>query len=82
MLRSGLTTGSGGNLSIFNKKEGLIAITPSGVEYPDMTVEDIILLDINGNIDHSDESEEDFSYNDSDISKKLVLGKPACSACR
>lgn len=69
MLKSGLTTGSGGNLSVFNRKEGLIAITPSGVEYPDMRVEDVILLDINGNIDHST---EDFSSNDSDIGKKLV----------
>lgn len=50
MVKSNLTTGSGGNLSIFNRDEGLIAITPSGIEYQDLNVEEIILLDINGNI--------------------------------
>lgn len=49
MVNSGLTTGSGGNLSIFNRGEGLIAITPSGVEYQDLTPDDIILLDAEGN---------------------------------
>ncbi|MBF0303135.1 MAG: class II aldolase/adducin family protein [Desulfamplus sp.] len=58
MLKSGLTTGSGGNLSIFNRSEGLIAITPSGIEYPELTPEDIILLDIDGNISSS----QDFDY--------------------
>ena len=50
MVKSGLTTGSGGNLSIFNRDEGLIAITPSGIEYYELTPQDIILLDIDGNI--------------------------------
>lgn len=50
MLKSGLTTGSGGNLSVFNRSKGVIAITPSGVEYPDLTPEDIILLDSKGNL--------------------------------
>ncbi len=50
MLASGLTTGSGGNLSCFNRMEGLIAITPSGVEYPDLKPEDILLMDSQGNV--------------------------------
>ncbi|MBF0468417.1 MAG: class II aldolase/adducin family protein [Desulfamplus sp.] len=50
MVSSGLTTGSGGNLSIFNRSKGLIAITPSGIEYSDLTPKDIILLDLQGNI--------------------------------
>ncbi|MBF0377376.1 MAG: L-fuculose-phosphate aldolase [Desulfamplus sp.] len=50
MVKSALTTGSGGNLSIFNRSEGLIAITPSGIEYHELTPNDIILLDIDGNI--------------------------------
>lgn len=53
MVKSGLTTGSGGNLSIFNRDEGLIAITPSGIEYSELTPQDIILLDIDGNISSS-----------------------------
>ncbi|MBF0259625.1 MAG: class II aldolase/adducin family protein [Desulfamplus sp.] len=50
MVKSGLTTGSGGNLSIFNRGRGLLAITPSGIEYPDLTPKDIILLDLQGNV--------------------------------
>ncbi|MBF0572380.1 MAG: L-fuculose-phosphate aldolase [Desulfamplus sp.] len=50
MVQSALTTGSGGNLSIFNRNEKLIAITPSGIEYHELTPDDIILMDIDGNI--------------------------------
>ena len=50
MLTAGLTTGSGGNLSCFNRNEGLIAITPSGVEYPDLTPENILLMDPDGKV--------------------------------
>lgn len=48
MISSGLTTGSGGNLSCLNREKGLLAITPSGVEYPDMTPADTIVLDLKG----------------------------------
>ncbi|MBF0203163.1 MAG: L-fuculose-phosphate aldolase [Desulfamplus sp.] len=57
MVKSGLTTGSGGNLSIFNRSEGLIAITPSGVEYQELTPENIILMDIQGNVCLSNDSD-------------------------
>ncbi|MBF0201790.1 MAG: class II aldolase/adducin family protein [Desulfamplus sp.] len=48
MLSAGLTTGSGGNLSCFNRDLGLIAITPSGVEYPDLTPDGIIVMTPDG----------------------------------
>ncbi len=50
LIDSRLTTGTGGNLSIFNRKEGLIAITPSGIDYLEMQLEDIVLININGEI--------------------------------
>lgn len=50
LIDSRLTTGTGGNLSIFNRKEGLIAITPSGIDYLEMKLEDIVLININGEI--------------------------------
>ncbi|MGD2029819.1 MAG: L-fuculose-phosphate aldolase [Desulfobacterales bacterium] len=50
LIDSRLTTGTGGNLSIFNRKEGLIAISPSGVDYLEMKLEDIVLININGEI--------------------------------
>jgi len=44
MLEARLTTGTGGNLSIFNRKENLIAIKPSGVPYQSMRAQDVVVL--------------------------------------
>ena len=48
LVQSGLTTGSGGNLSMFNAEENLIAIGPSGIDYADVAAEDVVLVDRNG----------------------------------
>jgi L-fuculose-phosphate aldolase len=50
LITSGLTTGSGGNISIYNRKKDLIAITASGLDYFETTIEDVIIVDIEGNI--------------------------------
>jgi len=50
LVTSGLTKGTGGNLSVFNRKENLIAISPSGIDYFDIKPEDVVVLDIDGNI--------------------------------
>lgn len=50
MITSRLTTGSGGNISIFNREQGLIAISPSGLDYFETRIEDIVIIDIDGNI--------------------------------
>lgn len=50
MIRSGLTTGSGGNLSILSAVDDLIAVSPSGVDYHDVTPADVVIVDRNGNI--------------------------------
>lgn len=46
MLNSGLTTGTGGNISCFNKNEGLFAISPSGKDYSTMMPEDVVVMDL------------------------------------
>lgn len=48
LIRSGLTTGSGGNLSVYDRQQGLIAITPSGIEYDQLDSADIVILDRHG----------------------------------
>lgn len=50
MLSRGLTKGTGGNISIFNRAEGLAVISPSGVEYTDMRPEDTVVTDLTGKI--------------------------------
>ncbi|PKM49339.1 MAG: fuculose phosphate aldolase [Firmicutes bacterium HGW-Firmicutes-7] len=46
LVTQGLTKGTGGNLSICNRKKGLMALTPSGVDYFIMKPEDVVLLDV------------------------------------
>lgn len=54
LLEKGLTTGSGGNISILNKEKGLVAISPSGKDYFQTKVEDIVILDLEGNVVEGD----------------------------
>jgi len=39
-----------GNVSGIDREKGIIAIKPSGVEYDNMTVDDIVLLDMTGRV--------------------------------
>jgi len=49
LIETGLTTGTGGNISIYNEKEGLMAIKPSGIEYFKIKAEDVVIMDLSGN---------------------------------
>jgi len=48
MISSRLTTGTGGNLSIFNRDENLVAIKPSGMPYQTMQPEDVVIVNLEG----------------------------------
>ena len=50
LIPSGLTKGTGGNISVFDRETGLVAISPSGLEYHMLTAEDIVVTDLEGNI--------------------------------
>lgn len=50
LITSGLTKGTGGNLSIFNREKNLMAISPSGIDYFDIRPEDVAILDLDGNV--------------------------------
>ncbi|MBN2047606.1 MAG: class II aldolase/adducin family protein [Anaerolineaceae bacterium] len=50
MIEHNLTTGSGGNISIYNREEGLVAISPGSKDYFAITPEDIMIVDIDGNV--------------------------------
>ncbi len=45
---TGLTKDTGGNLSIYNREEKLMAISPSGIDYFQIKPEDIVILNIKG----------------------------------
>jgi L-fuculose-phosphate aldolase len=54
LIQSGLTKGTGGNISIYNRNQQLIAITPSGIDYFETQVEDVVVIDLHGNVVESD----------------------------
>lgn len=49
-MNAGLTNGTSGNISIFNRDKGLIAISPTGVEYDKMTAEEVSVVDLKGKL--------------------------------
>lgn len=50
MIRDGLAFGAGGNISALDSESGLIAITPSAIEYTQMKPEDVVVIDKQGKL--------------------------------
>ena len=50
MSAARLSTGTSGNISIYNAEKGLVAISPSGMDYFSTTPEDVVILDLDGNV--------------------------------
>ena len=48
MLKRGLTAGTFGNLSIYNEKENLFAISPSGMDYFKTDASDVVVMTLDG----------------------------------
>ena len=54
MLRRGLVEGTAGNISA-RREDGNLVITPSSVDYSDMTLDDLVLVDPDGAVLHAAE---------------------------
>ncbi len=50
LLAAGLTKGTGGNLSIYNRDLTLMAISPSGIDYLAIQPRDVVILNLHGEI--------------------------------
>ena len=50
ILNTGLTESTGGNLSALDPESGLIAIKPSSIPYEKIKVQDVVIVDKNGNV--------------------------------
>jgi Ribulose-5-phosphate 4-epimerase and related epimerases and aldolases len=48
--RHGLAVWTGGNVSARDPETGLVAIKPSGIRYPDLTAERMVVVDLDGQI--------------------------------
>ncbi|MBQ2273336.1 MAG: class II aldolase/adducin family protein, partial [Clostridia bacterium] len=46
----GLVTFTWGNVSGIDRETGLVVIKPSGVEYDTMTADDMVVVDLDGNV--------------------------------
>ncbi len=50
LVKHGLVIFTWGNVSGIDRESGLVVIKPSGVDYDTMTVEDMVVVDLDGNI--------------------------------
>jgi L-fuculose-phosphate aldolase len=74
LLAARLTSGTGGNLSIFDRDQGLIAISPSGVEYESMVPADVPVLDMDGaTVDGSRKPSSELDFHRSLYTKRTDL---------
>ena len=46
LITQGLTTGTGGNISIFDRKTRLMAMSPSGVDYFETRPQDVAIINV------------------------------------
>ncbi len=49
LIEKGLVTGTGGNISVRVPGKDAFLITPSGIPYPEIKLEDIVMMDFDGN---------------------------------
>lgn len=50
LVKHGLVLFTWGNVSEIDRESGLVVIKPSGVSYDDMTADDMVVVDLNGNV--------------------------------
>lgn len=50
LVKNGLVILTWGNVSAIDRKSGLVVIKPSGVSYYDMKAEDMVVVDLDGNL--------------------------------
>ncbi len=88
MYNRGLTVGTSGNISIRNKEKNLVAISPSGLDYFETKPEDVVVVDLNGNVvdGHRKPSSEMpthliFYRNREDVNSVIHDHSPFATAC-
>lgn len=54
LVKAGLTKGTGGNLSVFDRKNGTVAISPTGIDFFEIKPEDVVILNLDGKIIEGD----------------------------
>ena len=76
MSSEGLTSGTSGNISIYNREEGLMAISPSGIGYFETKPEDVVIMNLQGEIVEGDRKPS----SEWGLHTEMYKVKPACRA--
>lgn len=50
LVEMGLTSGTGGNLSYYDREKNLVYITPSGLAFDSLDQEDLVTIDLDGQV--------------------------------
>ena len=50
LVKHGLVIFTWGNVSAIDRESGLVVIKPSGVSYDDMKADDMVIVDLEGNV--------------------------------
>ena len=69
--KKGLVLFTWGNVSGIDREKNLIVIKPSGVDYETMKVEDMVVVDLDGNIVESSDNGLPFISNDSLAARRM-----------
>lgn len=76
MVLENVTPGTSGNISIYNRDEKLMAISPSGIDYMKTTPNDVVIMDLNGNVVEGDRKPS----SEWELHSELYKIKPRCCA--
>ena len=50
LVKHGLVVFTWGNVSGIDREKGLVVIKPSGIDYDSMTIDDMVVIDLDGNV--------------------------------
>lgn len=76
MSSAGLSSGTSGNISIYNEEEKLMAISPSGIGYFDTKIEDVVIMNLDGEIVEGDRKPS----SEWGLHTSVYKAKPECRA--
>jgi L-fuculose-phosphate aldolase len=76
LVTENLTDGTGGNISIYDPEQGLMAISPSGIDYFKIQPEDVVIMNLDGEIVDGDKKPS----SEKDLHIQMYKHKPGMTA--
>lgn len=76
LVTENLTDGTGGNISIYDPEQGFMAISPSGIDYFKIQPEDVVIMNLDGEIVDGDKKPS----SEKDLHIQMYKHKPGMTA--